>query len=75
MSYLAAQALAGREATLYFATGTKGATFRPYLLPGTVMRVRSRKGIGTVHFRLPTPPGQVGHASGATSPATRPRAS
>lgn len=53
VSYLAAQALAGREATLYFATGRRDVTFRPYLLPGTVTKVHAEKGVERVRFRLP----------------------
>jgi mannose/cellobiose epimerase-like protein (N-acyl-D-glucosamine 2-epimerase family) len=55
VSYLAAQALAGRTATLHFATGREDAAFRPYLLPGTVESVRRAGSREIVTFRLPTP--------------------
>jgi mannose/cellobiose epimerase-like protein (N-acyl-D-glucosamine 2-epimerase family) len=55
VSYLAAQALAGRTATLHFATGRADAVFRPYLLRGEVVSVRRAGDREIVTFRLPTP--------------------
>ncbi len=53
VSYLAAQGLAGKPATLHFATGNTKSLFRPYVLPGSVEAVEEKDGIETVRFRLP----------------------
>lgn len=53
VSYLGAQALAGKPARLHFATGRADSLFRPYVLPGKVESVRVGDGFETVTFALP----------------------
>lgn len=55
VSYLGAQALAGRPATLHFATGHADSVFRPYLLPGSVVEVKTEGPYEAVSFRLSRP--------------------
>ncbi|WP_341675518.1 hypothetical protein [Niveibacterium sp. SC-1] len=52
VSYLSAQNQAGKPATLYFATGDRRADFRPYVLPGRVLKVEVRDGVEKVRFRV-----------------------
>ena len=54
VSYLTAQAVSGKPATLYFATGNAKSLFRPYVLPGSAEAVEEKDGIETVRFRLPS---------------------
>jgi len=52
VSYLTAQALAGKPATLYFAVDKAKADFRPYVLPGKVLKVEKRAGVEKVRFAV-----------------------
>ena len=53
VSYLTAQALAGKRATLHFALGGDTTNLRPYLMPGKPVSVKSRGGLQTVEFEIP----------------------
>lgn len=53
VSYLTAQALAGKHATLYFALARPDATLHPYLLPGEAVSVRTKAGVQRVEFAIP----------------------
>lgn len=52
VSYLSAQALEGKPATLHFATGSAKGPFRPYLLQGRVRSVQRKDGLEKVQFRM-----------------------
>lgn len=53
VSYLTAQALAGKTGRLYFAASDRSADFRPYLLSGKVSRLQTEGGRQVVDFVIP----------------------
>lgn len=53
VSYLTAQALAGKPATLHFALQRDDKNLRPYLMQGKVVSVKSRDGRQAVEFAIP----------------------
>jgi mannose/cellobiose epimerase-like protein (N-acyl-D-glucosamine 2-epimerase family) len=71
VSYLTAQALAGKPGRLYFAAGKGTSDFRPYLLPGRVISLRRDAGRQRVDFVIPVATAKQRAESAAPATSTR----